>query len=101
MASEMTVRVRRIVANFLRQADGACPELGDEENLFEGGFLDSTAFFELISTIEEELEASIDFLDADAADLVSVAGLARHLERSIPPFESAYGATGQDRGQGP
>ncbi len=79
MSAELDSRLRHIVERFLAEADGVVPDLDEEDNLLEGGHLDSTRFFELIAVIEEELGLRVDFFEADPADLVSIAGLTRYL----------------------
>ncbi len=79
MSGDLGGRLRDIVEHFLAEPGGHAPRLGEEDNLLEGGHLDSTRFFELIALIENELGLCVDFFEADPADLVSIAGLTRHL----------------------
>jgi len=78
MYVDMIARLRAIVEDFLTARDGRPPSLTIDDNLFEMGYLDSGEFFDLIMAIEEELGTGTNFFEADPADLVSVAGLARH-----------------------
>ena len=78
MPTDMTQRIRAIVTAFLAARDGEPPELGDDDNLLEQGIVDSNEFFDLIMTVESALGRTMDFTEADPADLVSIAGLARH-----------------------
>lgn len=79
MASQWTDRVRQIVLKMVNRPGSNPMRLRDEDNLLESGFIDSTEFFELISLLETELKVTIDLLEAEPADLVSIAGLARHI----------------------
>ena len=78
MQTDMSQRIRAIVTGFLAERDGAPPELGEDDNLLEQGLVDSNEFFDLILTVETAFGRTMDFTDADPADLVSIAGLARH-----------------------
>lgn len=80
MPASLTDRLRDMVQRLVARTDGNPAAFGDEDNLLEAGYIDSTGFFDLIAMVEEELDITVDFLEADPADLVSIAGLARHLD---------------------
>jgi acyl carrier protein len=60
------------------------PVLGsidDEENLLESDVIDSAQFLDLVSILEENAGKEIDFLETDAATIVSIGGLIRAFSR--------------------
>lgn len=81
MSTEMTSWVQEIVEDFLYERDGRRSDVAPDDNLLELAYLDSEEFFTLISVVEEKLNVVFDFLEADPADLVSIAGLSRQLAK--------------------
>lgn len=81
MSTEIDSRLREVIEEFLRQRDGLAPALAENDNLLELGLLDSAEYFDLIALIEERLNLSFDFLDAEPTELVTIAGLSRLASR--------------------
>jgi acyl carrier protein len=68
-----------ILENFLPGEDAR--NLGDDTELKESGILDSLSTLKLVTFLEERFRIELDASDLDAANLSSVAHIARLVEQ--------------------
>ena len=76
-------RLLQLLSPAVGEHDPKTFHIDYEFNLVESGLLDSLAFLELISTIEEEHGIILDLYNVDPAIITNVGGLLRTVARAI------------------
>jgi acyl carrier protein len=70
--------------------------VGDDLDLRVAGVLDSLGFLELVTALEDDLQAELDFDELDPAELTVIGPLARHVGAQVsvggPAANGAEGA---------
>ena len=74
-AEQLAERVRGWVQNKSRELDNVAVEITPETNLLGSGLLDSLAFIQLVTFIEEHTGRPVDLLDIDPEEFTSIRGL--------------------------
>ncbi len=88
--SEADVRTAVLseVAERLEELGLATGEIADDFDLLGEGVIDSFGLLELIGTIEERFDLSIDFEELDAADLAAIGPFSRYVAASSGPAKN-------------
>ena len=85
MTVEARVRaaVYKLLGSRLEDAGLSEQTLDESKSLIELGVIDSFSFVEILTTLQEELGAEIDFMELDPDDFASVEGLVRVVAAAV------------------
>jgi acyl carrier protein len=66
-----------IQENWAQTRSGALPPIGDDDNLFDMGVVDSLMMMEIVALVEDECQTMIDFLSVDPEVFFTLRGIMR------------------------
>jgi acyl carrier protein len=71
-----------ISTRWTNRHDDPLPPIGDADNLFDLGVVDSLMMMEVVALVEDQCRTTIDFLTVDPEIFFTLAGIAE-LEREL------------------
>jgi acyl carrier protein len=81
MTDDFRAKIISILEEHWKRADGvSLLAIGDDDNLFELG-IDSMTMVQVVTSIEEWIGSTIDFLDVDPEQFFTVRGMLEYVSK--------------------